>query len=75
VKTAIFETSLLPDGHLSCPEEFARRKNAHFKVTVTFGDPDVGASDSELELAAAHDVSEDFLSEDELTYYLELEDP
>lgn len=36
-------------------------------------DPDL-ASDPDIELAAVQDTSEDFLSEEELTYYLQLED-
>ena len=45
MKRAVFETTLLPDGHLDCPSEFAHRKDA-----------------------------DDFLSEEELSYYLALEE-
>jgi hypothetical protein len=34
---AVFKTRLLPDGHLYCPEEFAKKKNALFKVVVPGG--------------------------------------
>ena len=34
----------------------------------------LAASDREIELSAVNDTSEDFLSEDELRYYLNLED-
>ena len=74
MKTAVFETTLLPDGHLDCPPEFVRRKDARFQVTVTFDSPDATASDREIELAAVHDVSEDLLSQEELAYYLDLEE-
>ena len=74
MKTAVFETSLLPDGHLDCPEEFARRTDARFQVTVMFEEPGVAASDHELEIAAVNDTSEDLLSEGEVAYYLGLEE-
>lgn len=32
------------------------------------------ASENEIELSAIHDVSEDFLSEEEINYYLKLKD-
>jgi len=35
---------------------------------------DLNASDHEIELSAVHDSSEDFLTEEELNYYLNLED-
>lgn len=66
----IFESSLLPDGHLYCPDKIARKKNAHFKVIVTFEETE--ATESELESSAIHDISEDFLTEEELKYYLNL---
>jgi hypothetical protein len=73
MKTAVFETSLLPDGHLDCPEEFAH-VGARFKVFVSFGEADHRADDADLELAAVQDTGEDFLVEDEVAYYLSLED-
>ncbi|HEX9733679.1 MAG TPA: hypothetical protein VGG06_17035 [Thermoanaerobaculia bacterium] len=39
MKRAVFETTVLPDGHLDCPRELAHRKDAHFKVVVTFEGP------------------------------------
>ncbi|HJW85332.1 MAG TPA: hypothetical protein VJ440_01710 [Candidatus Brocadiaceae bacterium] len=68
----IFESRVLPDGHLYCPEELARGKNAHFIVIATFEDANVEASERVVELSAIHDTSEDYLSEEELNYYLNL---
>ncbi len=68
-----FQSNLLPDGHLYCPDEIASKKNAHFKVIVTFEETEAEASESDLELSAIHDTSEDFLTEEELKYYLNLE--
>lgn len=75
MKKAVFETTLLPDGHLDCPREYVHRKDAHFKVVVTFEEPRAGAAtDRDRELAAIHDLSDDFLSEEELSYYLALKE-
>ncbi len=68
-----FKSNLLPDGHLYCPNEIASKKNAHFKVIVTFEETEAEASESDLELSTIHDTSEDFLTEEELKYYLNLE--
>lgn len=68
-------SQLLPDGHLYCPKEWSLKKNAFFKVIVLFQDPNLDASDHDLELAALKDSSaDDFLSQEELDYYLTLED-
>jgi hypothetical protein len=72
MKTAVFDSHLLPDGHLYCPEELAQNRNARFRVLVTLQDDERTAVD--LELAAAQGVSDDFLSAAELKYYLALED-
>ncbi len=73
----VFESKLLPDGHLYCPKEYAKKKNARFRVIVYFEEEsnvvDV-VSEKEIEFAAAQDLSEDFLSEEELNYYLNLEE-
>ncbi|MGR3310589.1 MAG: hypothetical protein ACUZ77_07405 [Candidatus Brocadiales bacterium] len=74
MKKAVFESKLLPDGHLYCPDELARKKNAHFKVIVTFEETEHEASEHDIELSAINDTSEDFLSEKELNYYLSLEE-
>jgi len=71
----IFESRLLPDGHLYCPKEIVNRKNAHFKVIVTFEDTGLIASEEEIEQAAANDASKDYLSKDEIDYYLKLQEP
>jgi len=70
----VFESKILPDGHLYCPQEFVHKKNARFKVIVTFEETEIEASEQEIELSAINDVSEDFLSSGELNYYLNLEE-
>ena len=73
MKNLVFKSKLLPDGHLYCPEELVHKKHASFKVVVTFERTDLEASEYELEKSNINDVSEDFLSEEELNYYLNLE--
>ncbi len=68
---AVFESKLLPNGHLYCPEEFVNKKNALFKVIVTFEDTGI---EHETELSAVNDISDDFLSKEELDYYFNLEE-
>ena len=36
MRTAVFETNLLPNGYLECPEEFSDIENARYQVIVTF---------------------------------------
>ena len=72
MKNLTFESRLLPDGHLYCPERVAHKKNAFFKVVVTFEETSVEASEQEIKLSSINDVSGDFLSEEELGYYLNL---
>ena len=73
--TAItFESKVLPDGHLYCPKELSSREDARFEVTVFFDDPQNEASERDTELSAAADASNDFLSEQELSYYLSLKE-
>lgn len=74
MNTEAFESKLLPDGHLYCPGEFAKKENAKFKVIVTYEDIKIEATDREIETSSVNDVSEDFLSEEELNYYLNLEE-
>ncbi|MEW5767984.1 MAG: hypothetical protein AB1797_10240 [bacterium] len=70
----IFDSKLLADGHLYCPEELAYKKNLHFKVIVTFEkETDFEASEQDIEIANINDVSNDFLPEEELNYCLNLE--
>jgi len=73
MKEIVFESKLLSDGHLYCPKEIAKKKNAHFKVIVYFEEKNDAATEQEMELAAVKDISEDFLSEEELKYYMNLE--
>lgn len=75
MKKIVFESKLLPDGHLYCPHELVEKKDAQFKVIVTFKENVYEATEQEVELSAIHDTSEDFLSEDELKYYLNLKEP
>ncbi len=71
----IFESKLLDDGNLYCPQELLRKKNIHFKVIAVFDDEIGEASDGDIELSAANDISLDFLDErEELDYYLRLEE-
>ena len=72
--TIAFESKLLPDGHLYCPTEFTKRKNVKFKVIVMFEDNTIEASDQDIEFSSIRDISEDFLSQEELNYYLNLEE-
>ena len=74
MKKMVFKSKLLPDGHLFCPDEVVQKKNAHFKVTVTFEETEFEAAEHEVELSAIKDASEDFLSKEELNYYLNLKD-
>ena len=75
MKTAVFDSHLMPDGHLYCPEELAQNHRARFQVVVTLEEgADNEATAAELELAAVQDSSEDFLTETELKYYLALDD-
>jgi hypothetical protein len=71
---ATFESKLLPDGHLYCPNEFGKKKNAQFMVIVTFEDSELEASEHDTELSAVIDNSTEFLSEEELSYYFSLKE-
>ncbi len=74
MQEAVFDSRLLNDGHLYCPKEFAKPE-AKFKVIVTLPDKEVeDASESDIEMAAAADNSDDFLSLEELEYYLSLDE-
>ncbi len=74
MKKLVFESRLLPDGHLYCPEELAHEENAIFKVVVTFRKTNFDASDHEIESASVNDISEDFLTKEDVNYYLNLKD-
>lgn len=69
-----FESKLLPDGHLYCPEELTKKRNARFKVIATYEDNKIEATDRDIELISVNDHSEEFLSEEEINYYLNLEE-
>lgn len=66
----VFESQLLKDGHLYCPKEYAKPR-AKFKVIVSL--PDEDATDSEIETVSAIDQSGEFLSEEEINYYMGLD--
>jgi hypothetical protein len=70
MKEIIFDSQLLKDGHLYCPEKYAK-PNAVFKVIVSLPEPD--ATQNDIETASIIDTSEDFLSQEELNYYLNLD--
>ncbi|MBF0397615.1 MAG: hypothetical protein HQK78_12625 [Desulfobacterales bacterium] len=69
-----FESKLLPDGHLYCPKELTQKRNSTFKVIVIFDDNEIYASNNDIEQSAINDLSDDLLSEEELRYYLNLEE-
>ena len=71
----VFDSHVLSDGHLACPQEFLHHKNVQFKVLVLFEESEQEATESEVELAAAQDVEDDFLSQEELNYYLASDEP
>lgn len=52
MKTAVFETTLAPDGHLYCPAEFTGLDNARYEVTVTFDETDQEVSGRDAKVAA-----------------------
>jgi hypothetical protein len=72
MNTLTFESQLLPEGYLYCPAKF-HKSNARFHVTVIFEEP-TEANNNDIELAAIQDISNDFLSQEELDYYLKLEE-
>ena len=69
----VFDSHILPDGHLACPQEFLHHKSARFKVLVLFDEPEREASEADMELAAVEDTGNEFLSQEELSYYLSLD--
>ena len=73
LNTLVFDSQILPNGHLSCPKEFANKKNVQFKVLVIFDEHQSTATDQNLELAAIQDLSNDTLSQEELEYYMGLD--
>ena len=74
MNTQTFESKLLPSGHLYCPKEFTQKKNIYFKVIVIFEDLDVEASKDDIELSNITDISHDVFSNEEINYYLNLEE-
>jgi len=74
MNTLVFDSQLLSDGHLSCPEYFIHKKNVQFKVLVIFEETEQEASDRDVEQATIKDMGDEFLSQHELDYYMALED-
>ncbi len=74
MNTLIFDTHLLPDGHLACPQEFAHKSHIQFKVIAIFEEQEWAASDEDIERAAVRDTPNEYLTSEELTYYLALGD-
>jgi len=74
MNTLSFNSQLLPDGHLYCPEQFTHKKDIKIKVLVMFENTQSQASAKEIEQAAVIDNSEEFLSQEEINYYMKLED-
>jgi hypothetical protein len=70
MQEVMFDSQLLKDGHLYCPKEYATPK-ARFKVIVSL--PGENATDSEIEMASVVDHSDEFLSDQELEYYMNLD--
>ena len=70
METVVFESRLLPDGHLYCPKEFIKNKNIRFKVVVTFEKTYPEATDHDIERSTINDVSEEFLTDEEINYYI-----
>ncbi len=64
----VFDSKISENGMLYCPKEFSF-KNAIYKVTVKINDNDT----SVIENTAISDNSFDFLSEEEVNYYINLD--
>ncbi len=64
MQEVIFESKLLKDGHLYCPKN-------KLSLLSNFKGP-LYATDSEIEMAAVADQAEEFLSDQELEYYMNL---
>ncbi len=66
---------VLDSRHLELTEPLPSMMGEWVQIVVRDTTADEAtASDGDIELAAAHDASEDVLSEEELAYYLELEE-
>ncbi|MCH8317344.1 MAG: hypothetical protein IIA88_02410 [Bacteroidetes bacterium] len=68
MRESVFNSKLLKDGHLYCPKKFTV-KDAKFKVIISI--PQDNAIDSEIEMASTIDNQDDFLTEEEIKYYLQ----
>ncbi|MCL5991402.1 MAG: hypothetical protein M1419_04800 [Bacteroidetes bacterium] len=66
----VFSSKLIDEGSLYCPKEYSY-KEADYKVIVTLPESDNNSLD--IESSAAIDNSEDYLSNEEINYYLTLD--
>jgi|GEM_PF-4104998 len=66
----IFNTNLSKDGYLLCPKEYLF-KEAEYKVIVSF--PQKLATDDEIEATAVSDNIEEYLTKEEINYYMRLD--
>jgi hypothetical protein len=74
METITFESKLMPNGYLYCPKELVDKKDANFKVVATLDGSGFEAVDYDLDMCAAKDLCEDFLSEEEVNYYINLKE-
>jgi hypothetical protein len=66
----VFNTKIAENGNLYCPKEFLF-ENANYKVIVNVNDDD--SDNLDVENSAILDNSEEFLSKEEVNYYLNLD--
>ena len=66
----IFNSKLMEGGTLFCPKEYSF-KEADYKVIVKL--PEKDASDIDIETSAMADNSEEFLTNEEIKYYMNLD--
>jgi hypothetical protein len=66
-----FDSRLVEDGHLYCPEKYLL-KDAKYKVTVYL--PEKDTEDTEIDRISVLDDSEEYLSPEEINYYMNLKD-
>ena len=74
IRKLVFDSRLLPDGHLYCPKELIDKKNLQFKVVVSFEiEDDTEINGQEIRYTNLNDSPNHVLSEEVLEYYLNLE--
>lgn len=70
MKEIIFNTKISKDGFLICPKEFLF-DGAEYKVIVSL--PSKIASSKDIEVTAVSDNSVEYLTKEEVNYYLTLD--